>query len=250
MQIINIYPLLNSDLIYTQNMGMALTHLVEKYPAYAECFRNYCGFKILDNSIVELGGAVDIKRLMRAAEKICAHEIILPDVFDDGERTVELAIESIEVIKKMKLHNSYHIMAVCQGKDVAEIEKCFETLSKIPEITTIGIPKRFADKHPLGRPYFEYLWADKYPTQKRIHLLGLSGSFTELLEYQHPNKIRSCDTCLATLLVKCDKHFFGRREKNLTLDLEKDFIVSGDIKNFLISSKAHSMGVYDVFTIS
>ena len=70
MKLINIFPIGNLGMHYTQDMHMFLTHLVEKYPFYAEFAKKVKGYKILDNSLIELGGAVDMKRILDAAEKI------------------------------------------------------------------------------------------------------------------------------------------------------------------------------------
>ena len=84
MQLINIFPLGNICLEYQQNMHMFLTHMVEKYPAYASVAQSAPGYKILDNSLIELGGSVSIQRVINAADLIEADEIILPDVFQNG----------------------------------------------------------------------------------------------------------------------------------------------------------------------
>ena len=91
MYLINIFPLGNICLESNQRMHMFLTHMVEKYPAYTEAARNAPGYKILDNSLIELGGAVDLERVVKAAEYIGADEIILPDVFlQDGRENHNL----------------------------------------------------------------------------------------------------------------------------------------------------------------
>lgn len=231
MQIVNIYPLLNTERIYTQKMSMALAHLALKYPAYTECFRKYQGYKILDNSIVELGDSVSLEDLLNVAHAIDADEIILPDVFDNGEETVKLVKHSIRCLKENDLLNTYKLMAVCQGKNIKEIEKCFEELNKIPEIDVIGIPKRFATKHELGRPGFEFLWTNSQSCSKDIHLLGLANCFNELLEYKFPERIRSCDTCLMSMLALEGKHFYARRKFSETINLEKSFVTLEEFEN-------------------
>ena len=81
MQLINIFPLGNICMEYQQDMHMYLTHMVEKYPIYAATAEVAPGYKILDNSLIELGGSVSLERVIDAATHIGADEIILPDVF-------------------------------------------------------------------------------------------------------------------------------------------------------------------------
>lgn len=107
MYLINIFPLGNICLERNQRMHMFLTHMVEKYPTYVEAARNAPGYKILDNSLIELGGAVDLKRVVKAAETIRADEIILPDVFQDGPATIKAVQSAIDELNKMYPNRSW-----------------------------------------------------------------------------------------------------------------------------------------------
>lgn len=197
MKIIHILPTGNLQDI-KQDIYMCLTHLVEKDPEYANFFRNTKGYKILDNSLIELGDAASLERVLQAAEKIRADEIILPDVFLDREGTLEAVFNSLDYLEDHQLIGKYKLMAVCQGSTPDEFERCFRTLETIPEIDVIGIPKVCAKLHPCGRPFFEGLW--KY-SKKQIHLLGLWYSWNELREYTDIDAIRSMDTCLLAFAV-------------------------------------------------
>ena len=117
MYLINIFPLGNICLESNQRMHMFLTHMVEKYPAYTEAARNAPGYKILDNSLIELGGAVDLERVVKAAEYIGADEIILPDVFQDGSATIVAVQLAIEELNRMYPNRSwpFKLQAVAQS---------------------------------------------------------------------------------------------------------------------------------------
>lgn len=199
MQTVNIYPLLNTNRIYEQEISMALTHLVEKYPGYAECFRKYHGYKILDNSLIEVGSAMSLKRVLYAACLIDADEIILPDVFKDGPGTIKSVQESLEFLAT-HAYKERKLMAVCQGATRQEFIDCFYELNRMKEIDVIGIPKVTSIQFDTGRKGLEYLWTLS-DCKKEIHLLGLHNSFSELTQYKDTSKIRSCDTCLASLLA-------------------------------------------------
>lgn len=224
MQIINIYPLGNICMECSQVMHMYLTHMVEKYPAYAEAAKKFGGYKILDNSLIELGGSVDMNRLLRAAETIKADEIILPDKFQDGLGTLEAVDEAIETLSEIYPRSNwpYKLMAVAQGKDEKEWHQCYEALLKNRYIDVIGIPKVLAKMHPAGRPYFVNTYCCM--GYKEHHLLGLWYSADELSAYNSPEWIRSCDTVLLGFMAKYHLGKHAVRPDGFTVDLERDVL--------------------------
>lgn len=224
MYLINIFPLGNICLERNQRMHMFLTHMVEKYPAYTEAARNAPGYKILDNSLIELGGAVDLKRVVKAAEYIGADEIILPDVFQDGPATIKAVQSAIDELNKMYPNRSwpFKLQAVAQGKDEKEWYECYQELLAMPDVDVIGVPKVLAKMHPEGRPHFVNELCNL--KAKPHHLLGMWYSMSELREYHHPEQIRSCDTVLLGYLLKHNLNFWGVRPDGYTLNLEKDVV--------------------------
>ena len=224
MYLINIHPLGNLENEYKQKMHMFLTHMVEKYPAYASVAQDVCGYKILDNSLIELGGAVDVERVIKAAEYIGADEIILPDIFQNGPETLKAVDESLKKLNEMYPGRSwpFKLQAVAQGKDKDEWINCYTHLLENPDVDVIGIPKVLATMHPQGRPYFVNEVCDL--NTKEHHLLGLWYSMSELLEYARPDLIRSCDTVLRGFINKYKMSFYGVRPDKFTVNLEKDVI--------------------------
>lgn len=224
MYLINIFPLGNICLESNQRMHMFLTHMVEKYPAYAEAARNAPGYKILDNSLIELGGAVDLERVVKAAEIIRADEIILPDVFVSGPATIDAVQFAIKELNRMYPNRSwpFKLQAVAQGCDEEEWYECYMELVKNPDVDVIGIPKVLAKMHPQGRPHFVNELCNL--RAKPHHLLGVWYSLSELFEYKYPEQIRSCDTILLGYLIKHNLNFWGVRPDGHTLNLEKDVV--------------------------
>lgn len=224
MQIINIFPLGNLGMEYTQPMHMFLTHMVEKYPMYANTARDISGYKILDNSLIELGGAVDLDRVLAAAEKIHADEIILPDVFQDGPATVKAVKEALQYLREKWPNRDwpFKLMAVVHGKDVEEWTACYKELMSMPDVDVLGIPKVCSKMHPQGRPFFVNELCNLYG--KPHHLLGMWYSFTELPEYYNIEQIRSCDTVLLGFMAKHGMNVLGVRPDGFTVDLENDVI--------------------------
>lgn len=221
MKLINIFPLGNIGCEYSQDMHMYLTHMVEKYPVYVEAARSAGGYKILDNSLIELGGAANIQRVLDAAGKIGADEIILPDIFQNGPATIEAVTDALKYIKEIYGDTcSYKLMAVAQGATEAEWLQCYETLINMPMVDVIGIPKVLAKLHPKGRAYF----VNKYCKllDKPHHLLGVWYSITEFRNYKYLDCIRSCDTVLISFMAKYGMDIEGVRPDGFTINLEKD----------------------------
>lgn len=224
MQIINIVPVGNICMEYNQPMHMYLTHLVEKYPMYVKVAQQAGGYKILDNSLIELGKAMTIERVLDAAEKIQADEIILPDVFQNREgtlRAVDMALTEID--RRYMGKWPFKLMAVAQGKDYQEWDMCYEQLMADDRIDVIGIPKVCAKMLPGGRP--EVMKRSKCRLlEKEHHLLGLWYSASELYQYDHPDMIRSCDTVLASFMARHGLGAMGVRPDGFTVNLENDVV--------------------------
>lgn len=231
MRLINIYPLGNLGMHYTQSMHMFLTHLVEKYPFYAKLAKEVKGYKILDNSLIELGGAVNLQRVLDAAARIDADEIILPDVFQNGPETIKAVEEAIKELLKVYPDGNFpfKIMAVAQGKDEYEWYECYQKLLYNNFVDVVGIPKVLAKMHPQGRPHFVNELCDLQ--RKPHHLLGLWYSMSELNEYKRIDDIRSCDTVLSGYMAKHGLSAAGVRPDGYTVDLEEDVINYSNFNN-------------------
>lgn len=224
MQIINIVPVADICMEFHQPMHMYLTHLVEKYPQYVATAKAAGGYKILDNSLIELGSAVSILRVLNAAETIAADEIILPDVFQDKDGTIEAVERALTEIDRIYQGKwPFKLMAVAQGKDALEWEMCYEYFMDHSKVDVIGIPKVCAKMLPGGRP--EVMRRSECKLQEKPHhLLGLWYSASELYQYEHPDMIRSCDTVLASFMAKYNLAAGGVRPDGFTVDLESDVI--------------------------
>lgn len=231
MNIIHIVPAANHAFYASQNqqMVMALTHLVETDEEYACWMHNYRGYKILDNSLIELGGALEIERVWEAAQRIDADEIILPDVFLDGERTLRAVDASLERLVHLDSHfntnSGIRYMAVCQGVDVREFEQTYRKLESYGEIEVIGIPKVCAKLHPAGRPAFQHLWQHSAQT---IHLLGLWYSWSEVFSLD-TERIRSMDSCMLAFQSRYNLDATAVRPDGYTLDLGTTAVSTKDL---------------------
>jgi hypothetical protein len=196
---------------------MLLAHLKDYYPKK----RNKNCYVIMDNSLIELGGAVDVETVYNAAVQCDVDEFILPDVFQDGAATIKEVNKGIKWLKDNGHLGEHNLMAVCQGATLSEFSWCFRELEKIPQIRCIGIPKIAATLLPEGRPGLERLWRD---TQKEIHLLGCWSNLVEFLSYERPAAIRSCDTCIPALLSVHHVYCAWANRPEQTIDLLNDRI--------------------------
>lgn len=215
MEFINIVPINSLHHIKGQKMHMLLTHLVEKYQSYVDFAKSEKGYKILDNSLIELGSAVDISRVIDAAHIIEADEIVLMDSFLNKDETLRMIETSLKGDVK-----PFKKMAVVQGSTPKQWFECFDEIVKIGEIDVIGIPKVTHMMHPEGRKYF----VDRIGNiNKEIHLLGLWDNMSELLNIDC-GKIRSVDTSLLSLNDVKGRSLFASRQKGEAIDLINDKI--------------------------
>lgn len=209
MKLASILPMCVAPHTFDGDYAMMLTHLASNYKSD----NNRC-YRILDNSLIELGKAVTLQLLLDAAEETNAHEIILPDEFRDGPVTLGRVKNTIGQLKRKKAIGQYRLMAVCHGATLAEFEKTFHALEAIPEVHCIGIPKVASTLSQYGRPGLEYIWQGSC---KNIHLLGCATSLSELREYTDPAAIRSCDTCIPFILARdgCNNAWANRPDRSI-----------------------------------
>lgn len=217
MKVASIAPMHDVERTFDGSYAMLLSHLKDYYPKRVKgdnCYR------IMDNSLIELGGAVDMIQLVTAATCCDANEIILPDVFQDYDKTWRSVDKALSWLYQKGFNDHFRLMVVCQGKTIDDFERCFDRLVGIKEVHCIGIPKVSETLHRQGRPYFEYLWQQGCP--KDIHLLGCWTSLDEIKQYQHPEMIRSIDTCIPALNSIYCMDVWQQRTKERTIDLKHD----------------------------
>ena len=222
MNLCSITPVKQCAWSYEAPMVMLLTHLVERHPEYVkEALKHPNTYKILDNSLIELGESLTMERLVSAAEIIKADEIILPDVFRDGPATIESTKKAIEWLKMRNLIGKYKLMVVCHGNNEEEWANCFNQLNQMEEVDVIGVPKVTATwLKDNNRKNLSHVFLN---TTKQIHLLGSWYNLAELLRLGKNvwDRVRSADTCLPSLYVIQNKHIWEDRAG--TIDLEKDY---------------------------
>ncbi len=168
------------------NYHLLLAHdIVERPDRYATVFRNMerPATIILDNSITELGTAVDVEVISDAARAVKANVIILPDVYMDAQATIKSTEENYDIylrhFDKALGPDNYSFMVVPQGKTIAEFAWCAEQLStmsynRYSKIHWWGVPRNAADLHGT-RKHAIQICAALDPT-RAIHMLGFSDN--------------------------------------------------------------------------
>ena len=199
MEIAFISPIDDLGYDYT-NYHMALTHLVLKYPDYADHYKKLAengSFVILDNSLIELGEAASLEKVLEAAAIINPSEIVLTDVYKKGDETINSVDNDLIVLKRNPEKYRFQLQAVCHGETEEIWKDTWNRLQQYNEINTIAIPKvtehQFGSRTPLVK------WAiENNENDKQIHLLGCWSNIKEFQDYtiDMKKKIRGVDTSI------------------------------------------------------
>jgi len=150
---------------------------------------------ILDNGVTELGRAMPTEDLFYTARMMQVNEVVLPDVFDDAEGTIESTLTALEVLDKEVGPWHPRFMAVVHGKTWEEWEHCYRVFMEEPRIRTIGLPKVMTRN--FGDRVYALRRVARMPrlSGKEYHCLGVWDDPFEILKLadEHP-WIRGIDT--------------------------------------------------------
>lgn len=146
---------------------------------------------ILDNSVIELGSAVDIDIIAKAAKTVKANVIVLPDILLDGAATVKSCREAISpwasILDKELGEGKWKFMVVPQGKTPAEFAWCAEQFYGLEHIGWWGIPRNYNIKGLGSRRDAVDICRMIDPTYN-VHLLGFSDNIVDdMLSANHPH---------------------------------------------------------------
>lgn len=204
------------------DLHLVLAQHVLNNSAYCEFYRNEEKYKILDNGAFELGHPMLVEDIVRASKMIGAHEVVAPDVFRDGKKTLDAVRNFVCQVKTlMYLHDQTHnfdakIMAVPHGKDFVDWFNCFQELYHDSSIDVIGIGYQSCKAMQPLWPTEQSLSAlrvrlvkaltSTFPN-KTIHLLGGGTNPIEILHYKEIPQVRSIDTKLPFVAGMMDQEF-------------------------------------------
>lgn len=194
---------------YIPKTVLLLAHDVVTNPTeYAEVFEENAWDNttiIMDNSVVELQKAVDAEMVFEAAETVAADIVVLPDVLNSGEQTINATMKVLEEWRWK--FREYELMSLIQGVDTEEWLHCLEvTLAEInPD--WIGIPRCAEDNTLINMHRSDLVNIVSMCTKKPIHLFGFSESpHQDLLAAKHP-QVQSIDSASPLRLDDADYIF-------------------------------------------
>ncbi len=181
--------------------NFTLAHLIgnEEYLTY---YRENNKYTICDNSAFELNSPLPAPEVVKAATLLKAQEVIAPDSFGDGSKTIQTTNEFIKYLDDSGKLGKFKVMGVVQGANVPDWVNCFVHMRENKHIDVIGFSylgcKTFSSDLASAR-----IGAVRLATnvgggdlKKSIHLLGIGSNPTELKAQREVPNVRSCDTSL------------------------------------------------------
>lgn len=213
MKVGHIVPVSHLDLVKDKEYHLILAHMAFSNKTYKEFYKKQCEmghFVTLDNADFEVGSEFKKEDLVKLAIDIGVDEVMAPEQYQDGKKTVELAREFVKyVYKELKGDVPFGIFVVIHGKDLNDYVECYRTVCNLPEVSTVGIsirptrdltiPEAVQSPSPtLQSVYNRIELIRKLPDKdcKTHHLLG----FHDAVELYHQKKwsfIRSADSSSA-----------------------------------------------------
>lgn len=201
MKVAHIVPTKLLWVIEGAEYHMCLGHLIGEDFDYTSFYKKEAfngAYVIMDNGVYETGQPLPIEEICKKANMIGASEIILPDYYKDGEKSLEATREAIEYAR-----NNFQgkLMAVPQGKDLEEwLHNAILTLSL--DIDVLGVPKWLSGEGMRAR--LKALQTLDHLTRGReVHLLGCAENPIESQLIATAGKagafpeVRGIDSCIA-----------------------------------------------------
>lgn len=185
---------------------LLLAHDVAQDLRYGRWFGSHTNMTvIMDNSVIELGNAVDLGVIKNACEQVETTTIVLPDVLLDGKATVESCSAALEtwpnVFRDLFGNTKYDapwqrrgFMYVPQGKTLAEFGWSAQALADHPDINFWGIPRNFVGQVGTRRDAIELCHA--LNSSRRIHLLGFSDSIPDDVICARDRRVEGIDSAV------------------------------------------------------
>lgn len=145
---------------------------------YAKLFQMRMGTKILDNGLIEHGGAYDIDAMQAAVALTNASHYVLPDAYLDTWKTIGQIKEALPIWSS-RMPQSCQPIFIPQGLTLEQFTFCAEELFRIghEHLGMWGIPKNLTGQIGSRRQAIEICRAIN-PYWK-IHLFGFSDNFID-----------------------------------------------------------------------
>ncbi len=186
---VNIYEALKEQKMLEDYFLLLAHDVAANQDRYSKVFTENLPFPettdiIMDNSVIELGGFVDLDLVSDAVAATKANVVVLPDVLEDGKATAKATLKHFPKWKDA-LPRGTQFMFVPQGETLEDWVTCLETVAD--EISThidwIGIPRNTPGRIIDSRRALIDIAKTIIP-HSRIHLLGFSDDIID--------DVRSC----------------------------------------------------------
>ena len=177
-----------------------LAHLALTDEKYRNYFSKSKQFTVCDNSAFELGKPMEHPDIIDAARVVKAQEIVSPDSFRNGTKTIDATENFISYLHQTNKKKEFKVMGVIQGNNAPDWANCLKYMNDHPEVDTIGVC--YVSCHIFDQDATNArLAAIRYlvnmgKVTKPIHLLGMGGNPIELKLHGNVPNLRSCDTSL------------------------------------------------------
>lgn len=156
---------------------------------------------IMDNSVIELGGAVDLGIITKACAAVNVTSVVLPDVLLDGNATVEsckAALKDWTIVFEAYFSRrgpwSKGFMYVPQGKTIQEFAWAAQQLADYPGINFWGIPRNLVSQVGSRRDAIDICYA--LNRHRGIHLLGFSDNICDDVICARDSRVAGIDSAV------------------------------------------------------
>lgn len=164
---------------------LLLAHdVVEREKEYTELFNTYTrrGIEIiLDNSVIELGNAVDLDMIVQAAKIVNPTTTVLPDVLLNSDETVSSCLKALDTWgwKFQAEGIRPDFMIIPQGRNLEDWIGCAEAFADEPRINFWGIPRNVVAQEDIGSRIGLPAICRGLNRNRQIHMLGFSDNIVD-----------------------------------------------------------------------
>lgn len=154
---------------------------------------------ILDNSVIELGNAVVLDWIKRAAEIVQPNVVVLPDVMLKAEATANMLVNSIDQWTEALapiIQCDWSFMFVPQGTNIRDFVWCAEHLVHDRRIKWWGVPRNLVKALPQHSRSEATLLLNSLNPRRKIHMLGFSDNMVDDLFTANLKEVHSIDSAV------------------------------------------------------
>lgn len=162
---------------------------------------------ILDNSVVELGNAVDMGMILEAVSIVKPTTTVLPDVMLKADATIKSCLDALDTWSDafVKAGQKPQFLMLPQGTTCEDWVSCAEAFEYQPQINFWGVPRNVVAQDAiatrLGLPQI----LKAINPERKIHMFGFSDNVYDDVVSTRMNAsiIEGIDSAVPTRAVSC-----------------------------------------------